>query len=157
LRLPLGSLPEITFLDYPNVLPADPFAEQRELPPGPELCGTHAGTAPIPQATSELVRTALAIEPRGGHLCVFLPPLADGGDYAALIAAIEATAAAMRMPLRLEGYAPPYDARLNVIKVTPDPGVIEVNVHPATSWQEAVEITTTVYEEACHRPGLKFT
>ena len=94
------------------------------------------------------MRTALAVEPRDGHLCVFLPPLADGADYAALIAAIEATAAKMRQPVRLEGYAPPFDPRLSVIKVTPDPGVIEVNVHPATSWDDAVDITTTVYEEA---------
>ena len=124
------------------------------MPRGPDLLAQAQGAETAPAAaemskeTPELVRTALAIEPRGGHLCVFLPPLADGADYAALIAAIEATAAKTRLPVRLEGYAPPYDARLNVIKVTPDPGVIEVNVHPATSWRDAVEITTTVYDEA---------
>jgi uncharacterized protein (DUF2126 family)/transglutaminase-like putative cysteine protease len=152
LRLPLGSLSEISFLDFPNVLPADPFAEHRALPSGSDLLAQGAGTSPaaaaVANGTPELVRTALAIEPRGGHLCVFLPPLADGGDYAVLIAAIEATAAKTQLPVRLEGYAPPYDARLNVIKVTPDPGVIEVNVHPAASWREAVEITTAVYDEA---------
>ncbi len=79
---------------------------------------------------------------------MFLPPLADGGDYAALIAAIEAAAARTGLPVRLEGYAPPYDPRLNVIKVTPDPGVIEVNVHPATSWRDGVDTTTIVYDEA---------
>ena len=155
LRLPLGSLPEITFLDFPSVLPADPFAEPRKLPSGPELLAQVQGedaaapaAAQQPTGVPALVRTALAIEPRGGHLCVFLPPLADGADYAALIAAIEATAAKTRLPVRLEGYAPPDDARLRNIKVTPDPGVIEVNVHPATAWRDAVEITTTVYEEA---------
>ena len=96
----------------------------------------------------ELVRTALAVEARDGHVCVFLPPLSDGEDYAALIAAIEAAATKTKQAIRLEGYAPPFDPRINVIKVTPDPGVIEVNVHPATSWDHAVDITTAVYEEA---------
>jgi uncharacterized protein (DUF2126 family) len=94
------------------------------------------------------VRTALAIEVRDGHLCVFLPPLTDGEDYAALIAAIETTAASMRQVIRLEGYPPPFDPRLRCIKVTPDPGVIEVNVHPSASWDETVAVTSTVYEEA---------
>ena len=159
LRLPLGSLPEIEFVDYPNVLPADPFAEPRQLPPGPELlrqcqgANGSPGASPAAEEPPALVRTALAVEPREGHLCVFLPPLADGADYAALIAAIEAAATETGLAVRLEGYAPPFDRRLNVIKVTPDPGVVEVNVHPAASWRHAVDITTTVYEEAA-RIGL---
>jgi uncharacterized protein (DUF2126 family) len=94
------------------------------------------------------VRTALAVEPRDGFLCVFLPPLSDGADYAALVAAVETAAKAIGLAVRLEGYAPPFDPRIDVIKVTPDPGVIEVNVHPARTWDQAVAITTTVYEEA---------
>src|SRR5262249_10003849 len=64
-----------------------------------------------------------------------------------------ATAARLQQPIRLEGYPPPFDPRLRCIKVTPDPGVVEVNVHPAESWDETVAITSTVYEEAA-RIGL---
>ncbi len=90
----------------------------------------------------------MAIEPRDGHLCVFMPPLDDAEDYAALAAAVEETARITGQPVHIEGYQPPDDWRFNVIKVTPDPGVIEVNIQPATSWNEAVNITETVYEEA---------
>lgn len=146
LRLPLAGLPDISFVDYPHVLPADPFADSRKLPAGPDLLQPCQRSDAEPG--SQPVRTALAIEPRNGHVGVFLPPLGDGWDYAMLIAAIETTAARTGQPIRLEGYAPPFDKRINVIKVTPDPGVIEVNVHPAASWDQVVAITTTVYEEA---------
>ena len=142
LRLPLGSLPEISFVDYPHVLPADPFADKVQLSLGQNCL------QPAAEVTSEPVRTALAVEVRDGHVCVFLPPLVDGQDYATLITAIEATAARTGQPVRIEGYAPPFDPRITVIKVTPDPGVIEVNIHPAATWEQAVAITTTVYEEA---------
>lgn len=146
LRLPLAGLPEIRFEDYPHVLPADPFAAPTDIPAGPDLVDQAVPSPTVDKP--ELVRTALAVELRDGHVCVFLPPLVDGKDYAALLAAIETAAAETRQPIRLEGYAPPFDTRINVIKVTPDPGVIEVNVHPAMSWVHTVDITTTVYEEA---------
>ena len=94
------------------------------------------------------VRTALSIEPRDGHLCVFMPPVERLEDYLELIAAVEATAADQKIPVHVEGYGPPFDHRMNVIKVTPDPGVIEVNVHPAERWRDAVAITQGLYEDA---------
>ena len=90
----------------------------------------------------------MAVEPRDGKLNVFMPPIAELEDYLDLLAAVEETAQYLGVPVLVEGYPPPGDPRLNVIKVTPDPGVIEVNVHPANSWQEMIEITTGVYDEA---------
>ena len=95
-----------------------------------------------------MVRTALAVEPRGGMIHLFLPPLYALEDYVALLAAIEDTAAETARPVILEGYLPPEDERLTSFSVTPDPGVIEVNVHPVASWSEQVAQTQELYEEA---------
>ncbi|NNJ98434.1 MAG: transglutaminase family protein [Gammaproteobacteria bacterium] len=92
--------------------------------------------------------TALCIEPRNGRLYVFLPPLKLVEHYLALIATIEQTAAELDMPIVLEGYPPPESALIGFLKVTPDPGVIEVNIHPANNWDELEHNTVTLYEEA---------
>lgn len=105
------------------------------------------GTAHADRSAST-VRTALCIEPRGGVLHVFMPPARFIEDYLDLVAAIETTAAKLDRPVLIEGYKPPYDPRVNNFSITPDPGVIEANMHPAHSWDEAVHITTTLYEEA---------
>ncbi len=94
------------------------------------------------------IRTALTIEPRNGRLCVFLPPVQSAEEFVDLINAIEDTAERLQMPVHIEGYPPPPDTRLGLIKVTPDPGVLEVNIHPAANWQEQVEITETLYDAA---------
>ncbi|GAA6149887.1 transglutaminase family protein [Pseudooceanicola nitratireducens] len=94
------------------------------------------------------VRTAIAIEPRDGRLCLFMPPCDSLEDYLELLAAAEDTAAELNLPIHIEGYSPPSDPRLNNIRVAPDPGVIEVNIHPAHSWEDCVATTEAIYEEA---------
>jgi uncharacterized protein (DUF2126 family) len=95
-----------------------------------------------------LVRTALSVEARGGIIHVFFPPLYEAEDWLDLAAAVEATAAELGRRVVLEGYPPPSDQRLNHFSVTPDPGVIEVNIHPATHWREQVERTEQLYAVA---------
>ncbi|MFN6995654.1 MAG: DUF2126 domain-containing protein [Aquincola tertiaricarbonis] len=85
---------------------------------------------------------------RSGVLYVFMPPLASLEDYLELLAAVEATAAELRVKLVLEGYPPPRDPRLKLLQVTPDPGVIEVNIHPAKDWNELVDHTEFLYQAA---------
>ncbi|MCA3218882.1 MAG: transglutaminase family protein [Burkholderiales bacterium] len=114
-----------------------------------------------------ITRTALCVEVRdpqrmngpeaeaqhGGQsklLYVFMPPMARVEDYLELLAAVEATAAELSLPLVLEGYPPPRDPRLKSLAVTPDPGVIEVNIHPAHDWDELVDHTEFLYEAAHH-------
>jgi uncharacterized protein (DUF2126 family) len=169
-RLPLKALPHIKPVDYPHLVPADPMTARGELP-DPELMaqaiahrsedaaarakvlefrrGQPAPARAIASSpgASIPVRTALTVEPRDGRLCVFMPPVERLEDYLEMLAVVEATAAELHMPVHVEGYEPPTDPRLNVIKVTPDPGVIEVNIHPAANWRAAVDHTRTLYEE----------
>ncbi|HAB16763.1 MAG TPA: IMP dehydrogenase, partial [Verrucomicrobiales bacterium] len=95
-----------------------------------------------------IVRTAICVEPREGRLHVFMPPVSTTENYLELIAAIESSVAEMGVPVIIEGETPPRDSRLNKLAVTPDPGVIEVNLHPSHNWEELVHRTTVLYEEA---------
>jgi uncharacterized protein (DUF2126 family) len=159
-RLPLDSLPWIEPGEYPHLYEKDPFAPAPPLPPRqPYLHGRAAAVRPQDGVTSQrmpprgesavgVVRTAVCVEPRHGRLHVFMPPVGSTEDYLDLIAAIEETASALETPVVIEGETPPSDRRLNHIKVTPDPGVIEVNMHPAHNWDELVTCTTVLYEEA---------
>jgi uncharacterized protein (DUF2126 family)/transglutaminase-like putative cysteine protease len=176
-RLPLQSLPYVAPADHPHPVPADPFAERRPLsgrspapsaarmasaarreiaapPLAPETASQPALRSAAPANGDDVpVRTALTVEIRDGRLGVFMPPVETLNDYLELLATIEWTAVELGLPIHVEGYAPPPDPRLNVLKVTPDPGVIEVNIHPAASWREAVDITRALYEDA-HRSRL---
>ena len=157
-RLPLQSLIHLSPSQYPHIVPADPFVEHAPLPdPHPErqpfLQHERSGVLRQDRRTQRTApglraRTAIAVEPRDGHLCVFMPPVAELEDYLDLLAAVEDASAELELPIHLEGYEPPRDPRLNVIKVTPDPGVIEVNVQPAGSWTEMLAITEGLYEDA---------
>jgi uncharacterized protein (DUF2126 family)/transglutaminase-like putative cysteine protease len=100
------------------------------------------------QSGADITRTAMCVEPRDGTLYIFMPPTNQLEHYLELVAAIEATAEDMATPVVLEGYEPPRDSRLNAFRVTPDPGVIEVNIHPSGSWDELVDRTTHLYDAA---------
>ncbi|MDZ4394154.1 transglutaminase family protein [Cypionkella sp.] len=162
-RLPLGSLPYVKPADYPHIHPSDPFDNRGPLPeftpeaapePAQAVASFTAAEATQDrreQVISDLagsVRTAISVEPRDGRLCVFMPPVEKVEDYLELVAAAEAAAKKLGLPVHIEGYGPPNDPRLNVIRVAPDPGVIEVNIHPSHNWAETVATTETVYEEA---------
>ena len=155
LRLPLDTLPWVLPDEMASEFDVDTFA------PHPPLAGTvPATTVALPDSDAaaaaegdkpdprEVIHTALCLQVREGRLHVFMPPLKRIEDYLALTDAIEQTAARLNMRLWLEGYAPPRDARIKLLSVTPDPGVIEVNIHPAASWRELVGNITLLYEQA---------
>ncbi|MBN2163035.1 MAG: transglutaminase family protein [Pontiellaceae bacterium] len=161
LRLPLERLPWVHPDDRQVLMPDDPSAFRNPLPPPAPRVRQQANKPPTERKAKEadqwpkinesaewVVRTALCVEARRGRLYVFMPPLSTIEDYLDLVSAVEAAAAATGMPVLLEGYTPPHDPRIENMKVTPDPGVIEVNIQPAHSWWEMVNNTHVLYEEA---------
>ena len=171
-RLPLGSLPYVPPAQYPYIVPVDPSVPRGALPARAEILVEPAASVEaasqraqaeasftaaaarqdrVEQELGEIggaVRTAISVEPRDGRLCIFMPPVEALEDYLELVAAAENAAKKVGLPVHIEGYAPPHDPRLNVIRVAPDPGVIEVNIHPAANWADCVATTTAIYEEA---------
>jgi uncharacterized protein (DUF2126 family) len=181
LRLPLNALPWVMPEEMPHSFDVDPFAPRDALAaprkaPAASAAADASGAAgkaqkrPIlsrkatvastakPPEPSEVIHTALCVQVRDGRLHIFMPPLKRIEDYLALVTAIEHTASKLQLKLRIEGYQPPRDPRIKLLSVTPDPGVIEVNVHPAASWSELVYTTSTLYQEArlCRLGAEKF-
>jgi uncharacterized protein (DUF2126 family)/transglutaminase-like putative cysteine protease len=170
LRLPLSSLSWVAEDEREPTVEVDPFAVQPPLADfHGEIAARFSSLTPPPATTKtqpqhlpqhtyllggatktlvEVPRTALTVETRGGCLYVFMPPLTTLEQYLAVVAAIETTAAVLKLPVAIEGYTPPSDSRMEKFLVTPDPGVIEVNIHPAHSWQQLIDTTAMVYEEA---------
>ena len=161
LRMPLDSLPGgWSGPSVEPVIPQDPFEAHTPLPrrfvAEQPFLSQQEQQLPSAEVQAEAprgrvvggIRTALAIEPKAGLLGVFLPPTHNAEDYLALVGAVEDAAAELDLPVRIEGYPAPGDSRLQLIKLTPDPGVIEVNVQPAANWSELKTITQTLYEAA---------
>ncbi|MBL8383312.1 MAG: transglutaminase family protein, partial [Burkholderiales bacterium] len=175
LRLPLDSQPWTAPGDFPWIHAPDPTQAFARLPAHREIARLFQSPAGAPrengawldgggdagaqagapgarprfgESAGWITRSAICTEARGGVLHVFMPPLAALEHYLELIAAVEATAAEMRLPVVIEGYEPPRDPRLEVLRVTPDPGVIEVNVQPTATWPDLVANTTFLYEQA---------
>jgi len=160
-RLPLESLPWAKASDAVQIVEQDPTERRPPLPPpsprsskrmvdGKLVSSSDYPPVPVGQPDANVVRTSICAEPRHGILHVFMPPTAQSEDYLDLVAAVEDTAFEMGVPVRIEGYTPPSDPRIRNFKITPDPGVIEVNLQPANSWPEMVHMTETLYEEARH-------
>lgn len=164
LRLPLNALPWVMPEDMPQSFDVDPFAPREALAsvapaaaaaPGksdkrPTLSRKNAASIAAESKIEprDVIHTALCVQVREGRLHVFMPPLKRIEDYLALVTAIEHTATKLKLKLRIEGYQPPRDPRIKLLSVTPDPGVIEVNIHPAASWNELVYNMSTLYQEA---------
>ena len=155
LRLPLDTLPWVLPGDKEAEFDTDSFAPQapleaarkEELSTPNDGANQPASVDDIPEAL-QVVHTALCVQVRNGRLHVFMPPVKGLEDYLSLVALVEGAAAKLKLKLWMEGYPPPRDPRIKLLSVTPDPGVIEVNLHPAASWNELVHNMTTLYEEA---------
>ncbi len=140
LRLPLNSIswhaPQPTF-------ESDPLTQHGTLAAGP----ARQARAAV-QDADDAPPTALVAEIRDGLLYVFLPPTDTLEAFVDLVSRVEAAAAAIGTPVVVEGYGPPNDSRLTSMTVTPDPGVIEVNVAPTASFAEQRAQLETLYAEA---------
>ena len=144
-RLPLDSIRKATKEDLLDEL--SPI--EAEFPPlDPDPLKPYDDVVTGGGDESWVPRTALTIETREGRIHVFFPPTGRLEAYLELLAAVELAATQTNLQVVVEGYEAPFDPRIERLKVTPDPGVIEVNIHPSASWKELVDRMTTLYEEA---------
>ncbi len=150
LRLPLESLPWVRPEEREPEFGVDPFAPRGPLilPVAPSAQSPQDEPDIADRDAGKILHTALCVEPRDGRVHVFMPPLEALEHYIELLAAIEQVATESGLPVTLEGYEPPRDPRLRHFQITPDPGVIEVNIHPATNWEQLVHTTQILYEQA---------
>jgi len=159
-RIATESMPWVAPDDLEYEYEAAPLADRIKLPARPsrrmDLFERNPEADPLPALSStaatapELIRPALCVQAREGRLHVFLPYVSKLPDFLDMVAAIEDTCQYLHKPVWLEGYAPPSDPRLRSFSITPDPGVLEVNLPAASNWDELERINTVLFEEARH-------
>lgn len=152
LRLPMASLIENPDNELPPHFEPDLFAKAPNLKwflkDADKRCEKADASKIKDDPNAVFIRTGLNVEVREGKLYIFLPPLNHTNAFLDLIASIEAVARKLDMKVVLEGYEPSHDLRLETIKVTPDPGVIEVNIQPTTTWKDLTSNLFTLYKDA---------
>ena len=147
-RLPLDTLTKQkpNTVEWPQRSPLSPL---EPLPSRLELKDNSKNTLSIEShLPAPWECTALGVSIKENRLAVFMPPLAYIEHYLALIAHIEEAAASVGLPVFIEGYEPPTDPRLEKFSITPDPGVIEINMHPTSNWHDLSNVMSSVYEHA---------
>jgi len=157
-RIPVETMPWVAPDELEYEFEGPPFADRVKLPPQSahrtHLFDIEPAPDPLPavlrppDAVEVLIRPSLCVQAREGRLHVFLPFAPVLADYLDLVSAVEDTCRYLKMPVWVEGYAPPSDPRLRSFSVTPDPGVLEVNLPPAANWDELESIYTVLDQEA---------
>jgi uncharacterized protein (DUF2126 family)/transglutaminase-like putative cysteine protease len=157
-RIPMEAVPWVAPDELKYEFEAEPYEERVRLPAAPArrpaFFARDPADDPLPplsdtaETAKELIRPALCVQAREGRLHIFLPYASKLADYLDLLAAVEETCQHLRTPVWLEGYAPPSDPRLRSFSVTPDPGVLEINLPPASTWDQLVAINTMLFDEA---------
>ncbi len=154
LRLPLDSLPAVAKNKEPQTIERSLFEELPPLGEYRSVIASRYDRSPTSQSRpptlseAPIIKTTLCTEVRDDILYLFLPPVDFLEHYLDLLAAIEYTSSLLNIPVRIEGYEPPRDYRLERLVVSPDPGVIEVNIQPANNWKELIDIVDTLYDQA---------
>jgi uncharacterized protein (DUF2126 family)/transglutaminase-like putative cysteine protease len=157
-RIPVEAMPWVAPDDVQYEFDAQPHGDRPKLGGAParrpDLFAVEPDPDPLPplsstaESATELIRPSLCVQARDGRLHVFLPYSSKLADYLDLIAAVEDACKHLQKPVWLEGYAPPFDPRLRFFSVTPDPGVLEINLPPASNWDELEETNAVLFEEA---------
>ena len=157
-RIPTESMPWVAPDELEYEYEAEPASDRVKLPSRPtrrmDLFEKNPAPDSLPALSSasktatEMIRPSLCVQAREGRVHVFLPYAPKLADYLELVAAVEDTCRYLHQPVWIEGYPPPSDPRLRSFSVTPDPGVLEVNLPPASNWDELEQINTLLFEEA---------